>query len=67
MVLHPHVQVRARAELDALLFSKDTEQGRLPDFPDRKHTPYLNAIVSEVLRWNPVTPLGPPAGPLLCC
>lgn len=56
MVLYPEVQERAQAELDALLAGEH----RLPDFKDREQgkTPYLEAVVSEILRWNPVTPLG---------
>lgn len=53
MVLHPAVQVKAQAELDAVIGS-----GRLPDYNDRPSLPYINAIVKEVLRWNPVAPLG---------
>lgn len=53
MVLHPAVQVKAQAELDSVIGS-----GRLPDYNDRPSMPYINAIVKEVLRWNPVAPLG---------
>ncbi|KIJ40995.1 hypothetical protein M422DRAFT_172679 [Sphaerobolus stellatus SS14] len=55
MVLHPEVQARAQAELDSFIKGE-----RLPDYSDRaeEKTPYLDAVVSEVLRWNPVTPLG---------
>jgi hypothetical protein len=55
MVNHPEVQARAHAELDAVVGSD-----RLPDFADRPHMPYLEAIISEVLRWIPVTPLAIP-------
>lgn len=57
MVLYPEVQKRAQAEVDIFLKGE-----RLPDFNDRTEgkTPYLEAIISEVLRWNPVTPLGTP-------
>ncbi|KAF8509027.1 cytochrome P450 [Hysterangium stoloniferum] len=53
MVLHPEVQERAQAELDSVLHDE-----RLPDYTDRGQTPYLEAIINEILRWNPVTPLG---------
>jgi len=33
---------------------------RLPTLADRPHLPYVNAIVSEVLRWNSVAPTGVP-------
>jgi cytochrome P450 len=61
MVLHPEVQTRAQAELDALLGPPSGGAAeRLPEFKDREEggTPYLDAVVSEILRWNPVTPLG---------
>ncbi|KZP12803.1 cytochrome P450 [Athelia psychrophila] len=56
MTLNPAVQARAHAELDALI-GKDV---RLPTFTDRQYLPYVNAIVKEVLRWNPSVPLGLP-------
>ena len=55
MTLHPEIQVRAQAEIDALLGSN---YQRLPSFSDREHLPYINAIVLEILRWNPAVPLG---------
>jgi cytochrome P450 len=53
MALHPEVQIKAQAELDAVIGPR-----RLPDYNDRASLPYLNATVKEVLRWNPVAPLG---------
>ena len=55
MVLYPRVQARARAELSKVLGSSFE---RLPCFADRPKIPYLNAMVKEVLRWNPAVPLG---------
>ncbi|KAF5391170.1 hypothetical protein D9757_002998 [Collybiopsis confluens] len=55
MILYPEVQERARREIDSVV-----GLGRLPDFSDRKSLPYIDAIVKEVLRWNPVAPLGLP-------
>ncbi|KAG1762781.1 cytochrome P450 [Suillus occidentalis] len=55
MVLNPHVQKRAQAEIDALI-GKD----RLPTFDDRASLPYIDAIVRETFRWEPVVPLGVP-------
>ena len=37
---------------------KSVGQGRLPDFSDRKHLPYVEALLKEILRWNPAAPLG---------
>lgn len=53
MVLYPDAQQQAQAELDAHL-----EKDRLPDFNDRKFLPYVDAVVKETLRWQPVAPLG---------
>ncbi|TBU29405.1 cytochrome P450 [Dichomitus squalens] len=55
MTLWPDVQTRAQAELDSVLGASWT---RLPTFADRPKLPYVNAIVLEVLRWNPAVPLG---------
>jgi hypothetical protein len=54
MVIRPDVHALAQAEISTVLNGPE----RLPDFADRAHTPYLEAVISEVLRWNPVTPLG---------
>ena len=51
--LHPEVVRLAQRELDEVL---DGE--RLPDFSDKPRLPYISAIVKEVLRWRPPTPLG---------
>lgn len=53
LVLSPHVQKRAQAELD-LVVGRD----RLPTFDDRPRLPYIEAICREVLRWHMVAPLG---------
>ncbi|KAI0295324.1 CyP450 monooxygenase [Multifurca ochricompacta] len=53
MILYPEVQRKAQAEVDSV-----TCGSRLPDFSDFDELPYVNAILKEVLRWHPVTPLG---------
>ncbi|KAI0278789.1 CyP450 monooxygenase [Russula aff. rugulosa BPL654] len=55
LVLFPHVQRRAQAELD-LVIGRD----RLPTFDDRPRLPYIEALCKELLRWQMVTPLGLP-------
>ncbi|KAK7685071.1 hypothetical protein QCA50_011908 [Cerrena zonata] len=55
MTLHPGILARAQAELDLVI--GNTFQ-RLPAFSDRASLPYVNAIVLEILRWNPAVPLG---------
>lgn len=53
MVLYPEVQKKAQAELDAVVGAD-----RFPTFEDRAQLPYVDAMVKEVLRWNPVVPMG---------
>nr|BAK09388.1 cytochrome P450 [Postia placenta] len=55
MTLYPEVQNKAQAELDSVV-----EAGRLPDYGDRDKLPYIDALIKEVLRWNPVLPLALP-------
>ncbi|KAF7353983.1 Cytochrome P450 [Mycena venus] len=55
MSLHPEIQERAHAELLKVVGST-----RLPRFSDRADLPYIWAIIKEVHRWNPVTPLALP-------
>ncbi|KAK1220886.1 hypothetical protein PQX77_016321, partial [Marasmius sp. AFHP31] len=55
MTLHPDIQKAAQKEIQAHVGTS-----RLPDFEDRESLPLVSAILSEVLRWNPVTPLGVP-------
>lgn len=56
MVLHPDVQAKAQAALDAHLGD------RLPTFADRTapELRYLEYLVYETLRWCPVSPVGVP-------
>ncbi|KAI0763838.1 CyP450 monooxygenase [Trametes elegans] len=53
MAMNPDVQRKAQEELDKVIGST-----RLPDFDDREHLPYINALVKEVSRWNVVAPIG---------
>ncbi|GFN10642.1 cytochrome P450 [Aspergillus tubingensis] len=52
MALFPTVQTKAQEELDCVVGTS------LPTTEDRTNLPYINAVIKEVLRWNPVTPLG---------
>lgn len=54
MVRHPEVALKIQAELDSVLGSAE----RLPSVEDREHMPYVRNAVSELLRWQPVSPLG---------
>jgi cytochrome P450 len=53
MALHPEAQRKAQAQLDEVV-GKD----RLPDYEDINSLPYIQAVLKELLRWQPVTPLG---------
>ena len=55
MLLHPDIMRKAQAELDAI-----TGRERLPTFEDRSQLSFVDAMCKEVLRWQPVTPLGEP-------
>jgi len=55
MMLHPEAQRKAQREIDELLRGR-----RLPDISDRDNLVYLDAILLETLRWNPVSPLALP-------
>jgi len=53
MILFPDVQKKAQAELDSVIGND-----RLPNLGDQAHLPYINAVVTEVIRWNSVAPTG---------
>ncbi|KAI0427503.1 cytochrome P450 [Xylaria sp. FL1042] len=55
MLLNPEIQKNAREEIDRVVGTK-----RLPNFNDRPHLPYIEAIVTEIYRWHPVAPLSMP-------
>lgn len=59
MANYPEVQAKAQAEIDSVV-----GQDRLPEFSDRANLPYIHAVISELLRWQSVLPLG--AYPLAC-
>ncbi|KAF7329552.1 hypothetical protein MKEN_00218100 [Mycena kentingensis (nom. inval.)] len=66
LMKHPEIQHKAQAEIDSVV-----GHGNLPRFEDRTMMPYVEAIMKEVLRWKPVTPLGMhinvPVNPKLMC
>ncbi|KAF8129271.1 cytochrome P450 [Boletus edulis] len=55
MVKNPRIWKRAQAEIDAVIGTD-----RLPEYEDRPSLPYVDAIVRESLRWQPVGPMGIP-------
>jgi cytochrome P450 len=55
MTMYSDVQKRAQAEIDSIV-----GRSRLPTVEDRDRMPFVNGVVLESLRWNPVIPLGLP-------
>jgi len=55
MASHPLAQKEAQAQMDEVVGST-----RLPDFSDRPHLPWVDAILREVMRWRPVVPTSIP-------
>lgn len=55
MLHYPDVQKLAQAEIDKIV-GKD----RLPTLADRASLPYTEALYKEVLRWQPLGPIGIP-------
>ena len=53
MLQFPEVQRTAQAELDRVIGNH-----RLPEYDDYQSLPYFMALMKELLRWRPVTPLG---------
>ncbi|KAG2100141.1 cytochrome P450 [Suillus discolor] len=56
MVSYPDVQKRAQAEIDSVV-----GRDRLPIFEDRASLPYIESVLRETLRWQPVSPFVPRA------
>ncbi|VDC03998.1 unnamed protein product [Peniophora sp. CBMAI 1063] len=55
MTMFPEAQRTAQMEIDAVV-----GHDRLPTLADRPHLPYIDAIVSEMMRWAPVVPMAIP-------
>ncbi|EMD36301.1 hypothetical protein CERSUDRAFT_65977 [Gelatoporia subvermispora B] len=53
MALNRDKQRIAQAELDTVI-----DEDRLPRIDDRHRLPYVNAVIKETMRWQPVLPLG---------
>lgn len=60
MALNPEVQKRAQMEIDQVI-GKD----RLPQISDRESLPYVEALIKEVMRWNPMLPISTRHLPIL--
>ncbi|CAG9996855.1 unnamed protein product [Clonostachys byssicola] len=55
MILYPKVLQKAHEEIERVV-----GPDRLPSFDDRTNLPYVDGIVKEMYRWQPVVPLGLP-------
>ncbi|CAE6484738.1 unnamed protein product [Rhizoctonia solani] len=55
MAMYPEVQERAQREIDAIVGTN-----RLPTVGDRAGLPYIERLMTEVVRWHPSAPLGVP-------
>ncbi|KAK6515866.1 hypothetical protein TWF281_004457 [Arthrobotrys megalospora] len=55
VMLYPEVQKKAQEEIDRVIGSD-----RLPEFQDRPNLPYVEALLTETLRWRPIISLGVP-------
>ncbi|KAF9241409.1 cytochrome P450 [Melanogaster broomeanus] len=55
MVENPQVWKRAQEEIDAVI-----GMDKLPSFDDRASLPYIDAVLRETIRWQPILPLGVP-------
>ncbi|CAE7175224.1 unnamed protein product [Rhizoctonia solani] len=55
MLHYPEAQKLAQKEIDQVL-GKD----RLPTFADRASLPYVESLYKEVMRWQPIGPIGIP-------
>ena len=53
--MYPQAQRKAQEEIDRVIGNE-----RFPTMADQPDLPYIEALVKEVLRWNPVAPLGEP-------
>ncbi|KAI0093002.1 cytochrome P450 [Irpex rosettiformis] len=53
MLTNPDAQVKAQREIDDVV-----GRDRLPNFADQDSLPYVQCIMHEVMRWQPVVPVG---------
>jgi len=53
MTISPEIQRNAQAEIDAVVGTE-----RLPALSDRENLPYIEALIKELLRYQPPLPYG---------
>ncbi|GJE86658.1 cytochrome P450 [Phanerochaete sordida] len=56
MVKHPEAQKKAQEEIDRVV-----GHDRLPEIEDRDSLPYVNAVLKEIFRWQPIIAMLPRA------
>ncbi|KAF8160344.1 cytochrome P450 [Mycena galopus ATCC 62051] len=57
MAVFPEIQIKAQAELDRIVGAD-----RLPTMEDEAQLPYIQALIKELHRFNPIVPLIPHSG-----
>ncbi|XP_070508543.1 probable cytochrome P450 305a1, partial [Chironomus tepperi] len=57
MVLYPEIQRKCHEELENVVGAAD---GELPSYSDRKKTPYIDAVILEVIRLYSIAPITGP-------
>ncbi|KAF8607576.1 cytochrome P450 [Ceratobasidium sp. AG-I] len=55
LVQHPESQRRAQTEIDRI-----SDEATLPRWQDQQSYPFVRAVIKEVLRWRPTSPIGIP-------
>ncbi|KAG8752915.1 hypothetical protein FRC11_007891 [Ceratobasidium sp. 423] len=55
MAMYPEIQERAQREIDAVVGTD-----RFPTVADRPSLPFVERLMTEVIRWHPSAPLGVP-------
>ncbi|KAJ1301356.1 hypothetical protein OPQ81_003755 [Rhizoctonia solani] len=55
MAKYPEIQEKAQREIDAVVGTD-----RLPTVEDRVNMPYIERLLTEIVRWHPTAPLGVP-------
>ncbi|KAJ2936567.1 hypothetical protein H1R20_g522, partial [Candolleomyces eurysporus] len=67
MAHFPHIQTKAQSIIDDYMHSTirsssspPSTRRQFPSISDRPNLPYIEAMVYEILRWNPSVPLGLP-------
>ncbi|XP_070497740.1 probable cytochrome P450 305a1 [Chironomus tepperi] len=63
MVIYPEVQRKCHEELEKVVAA----DGELPSFADRHRTPYIDAVINEVLRFYSLVDIGGPRRTLKDC